>query len=152
MPHRKGCWSGLWTLLLLGLLSCSTPPRQATPAASAVGLNAQFFTNSNLSGPALARLAVSAKVPGLRPGPFSARYEGTLLAPKDGEYTLHMVGQGQARLFLDGRLVSNELPVSVRLRLQAGQPVGLRLEYQAPPGAARLRLDWEGPGLAAADP
>ncbi len=89
MPHRKGCWSGLWTLLLLGLLSCSTPPRQATPAASAVGLNAQFFANSNLSGPALARLeprlAVSATVPGLPPGALSARYQGFLQAPSVGD-------------------------------------------------------------------
>ncbi|MFC6920056.1 PKD domain-containing protein [Meiothermus taiwanensis] len=162
MLHRKGYWLGLWSLLLLILLACSPPPQPAkpptttnptpTPAASAVGLNARFYPNPGFSGPALSRLeprpALAGFPPGLRPGPFSARYEGALLPPRDGEYTLHLVGQGQARLYLDGRLVAQELPVSTRLRLRAGQPLNLRLEYQSADGPARLRLDWEGPSLS----
>jgi hypothetical protein len=152
MLHQKGHWLGLWTWLLLVLLACSPPPRPATPTATAVGLNAHFYPNPSFSGPALVRLeprlALAGQVPGLRPGPFSARYEGALLPPRDGDCTLHLVGQGQARLYLEGRLVAQELPVSTRLRLRAGQPLNLRLEYQAADGPARLRLDWEGPGLA----
>ncbi|GIW27575.1 MAG: hypothetical protein KatS3mg070_0938 [Meiothermus sp.] len=70
-----------------------------------MGLNAQFYPNPSFSGPALARLeprlALAGQVPGLRPGPFSARYEGALLPPRDGDYTLHLVGQGQTCVFDD---------------------------------------------------
>jgi PKD repeat protein len=149
--RRNRYWSGLSAALVLLLLSCGSPPRPATPPATAVGLNAQFFAGSGFSGPALERLeprlALAGAVPGLWPGPFSARYQGFLLAPRSGAYTLHLGGQGQARLFLDGRLVAQELPVSVRLNLHEGQRLGLRVEYQSPPSQAQLRLDWEGPGL-----
>lgn len=69
------------------------------------------------------------------PQVFSAKYEGILLPNTSGTYHFSLVGQGDALLYLNDRLVANMSfanfgnTVQGIANLQAGTEVSLRLEY-----------------------
>jgi hypothetical protein len=82
---------------------------------------------------------------------FSVRWTGTLTPTESGEYTLHTVSNDGVRLWVDGRqLIDNwsdhaEQEDSATVRLVAGQPVPVRLEYFYGGGQGVTRLSWTRP-------
>ncbi len=74
--------------------------------------------------------------PALSPD-FEASYSGRLTILRNGEYVFYAEG-GEVRI--DGA------PASEPIRLEPGER-RLQVRYQRAPGAARLRLEWEGPGF-----
>jgi hypothetical protein len=113
------------------------------------GLTASYFTTPDLSG-----AAVTASVPSLAAAPIpagtaSARWDGELLAPNNGEFTLSIAAAGAVSLVLDG--VSQDLtqdPQTQRwttapISLEAGQFVGLLVQIQNLPANATVELRWQ---------
>jgi len=82
---------------------------------------------------------------------FSARWNGTLEAPEDGEYEIGVEGDDGYRLFLDGALVlerwenGGKRLASTRQVLRKGQRVTLQLEYYQATAERSLRLAWRTP-------
>lgn len=82
---------------------------------------------------------------------FSARWEGTLEAPEDGEYEIGVEGDDGYRLVLDGKLVIDSWANggkrlgTTRLSLKRGQRVPLTLEYYQATAERSLRLAWRTP-------
>jgi alpha-D-xyloside xylohydrolase len=93
---------------------------------------------------------------------FSARWEGELIAPEDGEYELGLSGDDGYRLFLDGEKVIEDWThgadryAGVKRTLRAGQRVPLKIEFFQGNGGRALHLAWRTPSelraLAAAEP
>lgn len=91
----------------------------------------------------------------LRPAPplpqFAMRWTGQLVAPESGEYTVRTVSDDGVRLWLDNRLLINnwndhqETEDTARIRLEAGKPVALKLEYYEVGGGGMIRLRWTRP-------
>ncbi|MEC9056420.1 MAG: PA14 domain-containing protein, partial [Verrucomicrobiota bacterium] len=83
--------------------------------------------------------------PFLKPGSFTARWEGKLVLEKRSRLVFHLEGTGQARLFIDGEaLVESIGTPSESERLRSGEHE-LLVEYSPPPeGETTLRLSWEG--------
>lgn len=97
------------------------------------------------------------------PHEFSARWQGYLHVPVDGEYRLQLSCYGTARLWLDGALaIDTEHAVgepagvtalyTVSLLLRGGTSLAVQVEYQSPLfqhsfgfAEARLRLGWLSP-------
>ena len=82
---------------------------------------------------------------------FSARWEGILAAPEDGEYEIGIEGDDGFRLYLDGRKVVedwNQSAVryrSTKVTLSKGQQVSLKLEFYQAGGERVIRLGWRTP-------
>ncbi|GGE71646.1 TIM-barrel domain-containing protein [Sphingomonas prati] len=82
---------------------------------------------------------------------FSARWTGTLIAPKDGEYELGVAGNDGFRLFLGGeQVVDDWAPGSERYRsvkrvLKKGERLAVRIDYHQADGNRVLRLAWRRP-------
>lgn len=83
---------------------------------------------------------------------FSARWEGELVAPEDGEYEIGLSGDDGYRLYLDGKKVLedwNDGPnryAGVKRVLRKGQRVPIRIDYYQGGGGRSLRLAWRTPG------
>jgi alpha-D-xyloside xylohydrolase len=83
---------------------------------------------------------------------FSARWEGTITAPEDGEYEIGFEVDDGARLWLDGKLVAQEWSQSAsryrsaKVTLQEDQRVAVKLEYFQGGLERVLRLAWRTPG------
>jgi hypothetical protein len=83
--------------------------------------------------------------------PFGARWTATLTPPTTGEYTFTTVSDDGVRLWVDGRLVLENwtdhgaTEDSGRVRLTAGRPVDLRLDFYQGAGGAVARLLWTRP-------
>lgn len=82
---------------------------------------------------------------------FSARWEGTLLAPEDGEYEIGVEGDDGFRLYLDGRKVVEDWTEgaaryrSAKVQLSKGQEVPIKLEFYQGGGERVIRLGWRTP-------
>jgi alpha-D-xyloside xylohydrolase len=146
------------------------PPAQTIPGAylrtpeGQPGLAVQYFEGMNFETPA--GDAVDATVDHRWPGPpladpppgldgfeyFSARWEGTITAPEDGEYEIGFEVDDGARLWLDGKLVAQEWSQSAsryrsaKVTLQEDQRVAVKLEYFQGGLERVLRLAWRTPG------
>lgn len=91
----------------------------------------------------------------LRPKPrsaqFSVRWTGRITAPESGEYALHTLSNDGVRLWINGEQVINnwtdhaEAEDTGRIRLEAGRPATLRLEYFYGGGQGVTRLLWTRP-------
>jgi len=145
------------TLLALALNACG-PSNQPTPPGatgttpdqplSIVGLQADYFSRADLSGPSVhqtdsvldfnwGRLSAAR---GVRPGQFSARWNAQLTAPTSGKYTVHLTAtDGQAQLFLGNQALSDGAIV----QLDAGKPQALRVVFTQTGAEPALRLEWE---------
>ncbi len=124
------------------------------------GLRAEYFADETLSGePKTVRIDetidfgwASQPAPGVPAENFSIRWTGSLIPPATGEYTLGFTGDDGFRLRLDGNLVVEDwhehlpTPAFAKVRLEAGRPHAIEVEYFQAKGAAVARLEWQGPG------
>ncbi|MCB8983957.1 MAG: glycoside hydrolase family 3 C-terminal domain-containing protein [Ardenticatenaceae bacterium] len=91
--------------------------------------------------------------PYVDPAHFSARLQGRLTVPEDGEYELVVWQIGRARLWVDGQLLIDrwaeiaDEKTAVTLSHAAGKPVDLTVEYSTAPdsGWRTLRLGCQPP-------
>jgi alpha-D-xyloside xylohydrolase len=147
----------------------SDPPAATVPTdvlrtpAGKPGLAVQYFSGENFEQPA--GTAVDEKMEHAWPGPplanpppgltgfenFSARWEGSVIAPEDGEYEFGAEFDDGVRLFLDGKLVAqdwNNGPKRYRsgkTTLTRGQQVALKVEFHQGGGGRYFRLAWRTP-------
>jgi beta-glucosidase len=136
---------------------------------SAPGLKGEYFNNREMNGePALVRTdaevnfewGVMSPATQIVADNFSIRWTGKLTPPESGNYTLGVAGNGGVRLFVDGRMLIEDLAnrrtktVVKQTRLEAGRAYDIRLEYSenanqyaaakliwSPPSGARLLHD-----------
>lgn len=97
----------------------------------------------------------SSPIAGIGNDNFSVRWEGTLLAPANGDYTFRVRSDDGVRLYLDGIEIidfwSDHGPAyrsSAAITLRAGQTYSLLMEYYEAGGGAVAQLEWSGPGIA----
>ena len=82
---------------------------------------------------------------------FSVRWTGQLMPPATGDYTLRTVSNDGVRLWLDDReQIANwtdhsETEDVATVRLEAGRPVNLKLEYFYAGGQGVMQLRWTRP-------
>ncbi len=87
---------------------------------------------------------------------FSARWQGTLLAPESGEYEIGLEGDDGFRLILNGETHINEWIQSApryrgtKVSLKAGESVPIVVEFFQAGGGRKLRLSWRTPSDIAA--
>ncbi|NOZ57380.1 MAG: hypothetical protein GXO73_11405 [Calditrichaeota bacterium] len=127
----------------------------ATPDAP-TGLRATYFDNREFRGqPVLERIepelrvvsTVNPPLPEFRDKPFSARWEGFLLVPETGDYTIGAYGFKTFRIVLDGREIvrSDEhhkrKVVYERVHLEGGRAVPLLVEFQSAEAGTQHRAD-----------
>jgi alpha-glucosidase (family GH31 glycosyl hydrolase) len=129
-----------------------------TPAGQH-GLQAEFFTNEDLSGPpALTRTDadinfnwnLSSPAPDFPRTHFSARWTGTIEVPAAvGEVRLATLEDDGARVWVDGKEVidawggHDSATSEASTMLTAGAPHQIRVEYLQLDYGARLKLQWE---------
>ncbi|MGU3317458.1 TIM-barrel domain-containing protein [Sphingomonas sp. M6A6_1c] len=127
------------------------------------GLAVQYFSGENFETPR--GRAIDARVDHNWPDPplaelppgltgldhFSARWEGELIAPEDGEYEIGLAGNDGMRLFLGGAPAIDAWTRSasrtrvVRRTLRRGERLGVRLDYFHPEGGRNFRFVWRTP-------
>jgi len=82
----------------------------------------------------------------------SVRWAGVMIPPMSGEYVLGIVAEGAVRLFVDDERVIDswrrdpERPLSTTLKLEAGKPCQVRLEYAQLTAKGRIQFGWIIPG------
>jgi alpha-D-xyloside xylohydrolase len=147
----------------------SAPPATTIPVAALQtsdgrpGLAVQYFEGLDFEKPA--GRSVDEKIEHRWPGPplagpppgltgfdnFSARWEGTLTAPEDGEYELGVEYDDGARIFLDGKLVVDDWSMgparyrSARVTLRQGTRHALTAEFHQGGMERYFRLAWRTP-------
>lgn len=122
------------------------------------GLQAQFFDNPALSGPAITSRVdsvvdfgwtLSAPTDRLDSDWYSARWSGNLTVPAGGVRRIGVMGTEGYRLYLDGRLIVdrwNKVSAGEALAavdLPARSKHAFRLEYRETIGNAHLKLVWD---------
>jgi hypothetical protein len=128
---------------------------------SGPGLRASYYGNRDLSGMPVATSidgpingswgAGGGPIPGLV-APLSIRWEGFLLAPTGGEYTLITTGDDGVRLWVDGRVLIDSWQVRyatedrATVRLQANQPTPIRIDYFDRGFDGVIKLEWQRAG------
>jgi PA14 domain/Glycosyl hydrolases family 2/Glycosyl hydrolases family 2, sugar binding domain/Glycosyl hydrolases family 2, TIM barrel domain len=91
-------------------------------------------------------------------GNYTARWEGKMTPPASGEYTFATDSSDGVRLFVDGKLLYDDLythntPVHrARIVLTAGKAVALRLDLWHRKGNAHCKLLWAPPEVGAPNP
>ncbi|MFI7135150.1 glycoside hydrolase family 3 protein [Nonomuraea sp. NPDC050153] len=129
--------------------------------ARVAGVTATYWNNPDFTGnPALTRTDASPGVNGTPAGvtsPYSARWTGTLTPPETGLYRITMLGRGIASLYLGGKRIATgyregasflagpQYPIQGTIRLTAGKPIDLRVDYAANLGRPGLSLAWQTP-------
>ncbi|MEA2701131.1 MAG: hypothetical protein QOI66_5402 [Myxococcales bacterium] len=79
---------------------------------------------------------------------FSVRWTGTITARYSETYTFYTLADDGTRLYVAGQSVIDDWAVhapvekSGTFKLQAGQPVGIRLEYFESLEGATVKLSW----------
>ncbi|HEY0946586.1 MAG TPA: TIM-barrel domain-containing protein [Opitutaceae bacterium] len=147
----------------------SDPPPTTIPAEvlqtpeGQPGLAVQYFDGLDFDRPA--GRTVDVKLEHTWPGPplanpppgltgfdnFSARWEGTLTAPEDGEYEFGVEYDDGARLFLDGKLVVNDWGFgpkryrSAKVSLAKNQKLSVKAEFHQGRQERHFRLGWRTP-------
>src|SRR5690606_27038508 len=82
---------------------------------------------------------------------FSARWEGTIIAPEDGEYEFGVEYDDGARLFLDGELLIDDWSYGAKryrrafVTLERGQRVAVKAEFHQGGQSRSFRLAWRPP-------
>ena len=157
-----------------GLVSSVTKPIPETAlcvesACGTHGLKGEYFSNMQLEGsPVMTRTdatvdfawgdrGVSAELP----KNYSVRWTGTLVPPESGEYLIGFTGQDGYRVWLDGRLLTEDWNVhhpasteTKKVSLIKGQAYALKIEYFQDIRSSEARLIWSLPdeeGLHAVD-
>ncbi|MBO2450665.1 glycoside hydrolase family 3 C-terminal domain-containing protein [Actinomadura barringtoniae] len=125
------------------------------------GLTARYFKNPNWTGdPAVTRvdpwIAMDPSggppdVPGFPADGWSIRWNGTLTAPADGDYVLHLTNYRSASLYLDGtKLLSSgggfpSSTTSATVHLTKGESHQFRVDWSKPTGQAMISVAWTPP-------
>src|SRR4051812_208980 len=124
-----------------------------TPNAN-MNLGFYHFTGFNAASP---KDTLSQAVVGrfdLLASPVSARWTGSFIAPDTADYQLGVTARGTARLWLDGELILEQTSDTVQsksttLRLTAGQPHTVRIDYSGSPFSqyqgGQFRFFWQHP-------
>lgn len=94
--------------------------------------------------------------PGVPADGFSVRWTGALSPPRPGSYTFHLVGDDEARLWIDGRLVVESVAAAAQTGVvdlaasPTGGPArhGIRVELVDRAGDGACQLSWQGPGIS----
>ncbi|MCM3700243.1 beta-glucosidase [Paenibacillus macerans] len=99
-----------------------------------VNMNLGFYNYDGLNG----QSQKLTKLPNEYNGMMSARWTGTIAAPKTGEYTLSITSIGSGKLYFDGELLIDNKGEKVetskaKVNLAAGEKHDVRIEY---------RTDW----------
>ena len=143
----------------LGVVS-STALHSEYDGVRVSGLKGEYFANSRLEGEPFAIRTDptldfnwwdEAPLEGIPADSFSVRWTGTLVAAVSGRYAFGVRVFGSARLYLDGsRLLefSDRHVVFARwvdVRLEAGVPHDIRVEYQTRRADAVVQLVWAKP-------
>jgi alpha-D-xyloside xylohydrolase len=82
---------------------------------------------------------------------FSARWQGEIIAPEDGEYEIGVAGNDGFRLFLAGEKATEDWAAgaeryrSVKRVLKKGERLPVRIDYYQIDGNRVLRLAWRRP-------
>ncbi len=126
------------------------PPADArllspTPAHTVEGLAFSYYSNTSFAGPAVSSGTETHfdKLAGSQTGPMSARWEGYLWAPKDGEYELSLTEAGTASLYLDGReVIGANLGRSLPPQFDFGAPLRLATVALRAGRRYRIRIDY----------
>ncbi|WP_369827545.1 TIM-barrel domain-containing protein [Caulobacter sp. FWC2] len=141
----------------------TVPGRQLRTADGKPGLTVRYFSGENFETPR--GQTVDEKIDHTWPDPplaelppglpslshFSARWEGELIAPEDGEYEIGLTGNDGMRLALGGETVVDEWNRAatrtrlVRRTLRAGERLPVRLEFSHPEGGRVFRFVWRTP-------
>jgi WD40 repeat protein/serine/threonine protein kinase len=118
------------------------------------GLVAEFFGDANLKRKVLTRIdyqvnhrwGLGSPAPGVPADDFSARWQGWLVAPRQGKYTLVAQVDDHCRLWLDHKLVIDHLagpPARLTRDVDLDdQPHHLRIEFREYKGGATMVLGW----------
>jgi len=96
--------------------------------------------------------------PRIKPQDFThAHFEGKLIAPMDGRYTLRLTADGVAKMY-HGFSNSTQIafadrsqllsPAFASVELKKGEPYELSIDYIKQPGDAGIRLEWELPQIS----
>jgi alpha-D-xyloside xylohydrolase len=147
----------------------SPPPPPTIPAEALTtpdgqpGLAVQYFEGADFQKPA--GKTIDTKVEHNWPGPpladpppglagfdnFSARWEGTITAPEDGEYEIGAEYDDGVRLYLDGKRIADDWgygPKRYRggkITLSKGQKVSVKAEFHQGGQDRYFRLCWRTP-------
>ncbi len=145
----------------LGDVPLTTP----VPADGA-GFAASYWNNGDFSGaPALTRTDPAVDLAGAPAGVgplWSARWTGTVTPSESGLYRFSLLQAGLATLWVDGRrvgpayregvqfLAGPRYPMQAAVRLTAGQPVSIRLDYSSSAQlfGAQVHLAWQPPSAS----
>jgi alpha-D-xyloside xylohydrolase len=151
------------------MYNVSEPPPPVIPANALLtsdgqaGLTVQYFDGTDFNTPA--GKTVDTKVEHAWPGPpladpppgltgfnnFSARWEGTITAPEDGEYEIGIEYDDGGRLYLDGKLVVDDWAIGpkrykgTKISLKKEQKLSVKAEYQQGGRDRFFRLGWRTP-------
>ena len=131
---------------------------------SPAGLKGEYFNNRELKGePALVRMdeqvnfnwGSSSPAAQVAEDNFSVRWTGKLMPPESGKYQLGFAGNGGVRVYLDGKLVVDELTnrrtrtITKEINLETGRAVDVRIEYfENANHYAAAKLVWSPPSAA----
>ena len=133
------------------------------PSGKGNGLLGFYFSNTNLDGSVLVRLdeaidfdwGTGAAIPGGAVDYFGVVWSGEIEAPAPGEFTFTVAAEESAQLLLSDRPIVDTGPqrhgaelASAPISLESGKRYPLKLTYFDWTGVARVRLQWQGPGLA----
>ena len=136
--------------------------RHGTPG-SGDGLNAQYFSNQNLTAPAaITRVDPTVNYPswpnnspgaGVGPNNWSARWTGWVQPEFTDTYTFSVTSDDGARLWVNGQLVvdawydQGPTEHSGTIALTAGQHYDIKLEYYQDGGGTACTLSWSSPSF-----
>jgi beta-glucosidase len=130
------------------------------------GIKAEYFLGMSLAGsPIVTRIDkdVNFEFGGNSPAPgvpgtnFSARWTGSLTVPNPGSYKLGVTGDDGYRLWLDGKLLVEDLTIKVGLpwpgpstkqetvSLEKGRKYAIKLEFFQSQAGAAAKLVWSPP-------
>ncbi|HUI30466.1 MAG TPA: glycoside hydrolase family 3 C-terminal domain-containing protein [Candidatus Acidoferrales bacterium] len=119
------------------------------------GIAAEYFDNQDLSGqPKVAETDDQINfnwhgqppLPGIPGQHFSARWTMRILADETGDYSLDVVSDDGARLYVDGKIVINDWSShgpamnSYRIHLEKGKFYDIKLEYFQDTGGSSVKL------------
>ncbi len=128
---------------------------------SSAGLKGEYFSNREMKGePTLVRTdqdvnfewGAFSPAPPLTPQNFSVRWAGKLTAPESGKYLLGAAGNGGLRVYVDGKVLIEELAnrrtkvITKEIDLEAGHTYDVRFDYYAGANTfAAAKLVWSPP-------
>jgi beta-glucosidase len=160
ITHAPGCaWADGAVPMVAVPSGCLRPGDPGKPAA---GLNADYYDNPNLDGePRLSRIDPTVDwvwkdttpLTGQWGDPFSVRWSGFLVPPVGGTYRLGVNGHNAYKLYLDGKLlveaegIHHPLLTSAAVRLRAGHPYRLQLDFVSRGLDPQVQLLWAPPGV-----